>query len=75
MVVCGMKVILQRFNAGGRVGVGFRVFLGQLAGDLSHLRIRLFLRDSVFQASHRQEEMSLVIDLLRSEGQRNPQLA
>src|SRR6266508_6370390 len=47
---------------------------GEAPGDPLHFRMRLRLSDPVFQASHYQKPIGVVVDLFRSERQRDPQL-
>src|SRR5262245_4804468 len=47
----------------------------ELPGDLLHLSMRLCLCESVLQASHHEQPASFVVDLLRPECQRYPQLS
>src|SRR6266545_876709 len=47
---------------------------GEAPGDPLHFRMRLRLSDPVFQASHYQKPIGVVVDLFRPERQRSPQL-
>ena len=72
--VPGEEVVLQRLDADLPALLLVGEGVGDAFGNALHLRVRLCHRDAGFEPAHDQQPVEVVVDLVRSEGERQVHL-
>ena len=67
----GEKVVLERLDGDGEIGICFRIGLRELFGDDGHFGIGGFEGDAALELAHYQKEVILALDLIGLEGERD----
>lgn len=67
----GKKVVFERLDGDGEIGIRFRIGLRELLGDDGHFGVGGFESDAALEFSHYQKEVILALDLIGLEGERD----